>query len=87
MERGTEVGGMSSGDVFTADDVVQFNEAHKWCGCLGFVNEVRDCGSDVRYMIGVPLPEQGTAYIYSMASALEFERVGRAVLLPAGGEE
>ena len=25
-------------------DVVQFNENHKWCGCLGIVREVKDCG-------------------------------------------
>ena len=22
-------------------DVVQFNEKHKWCGCLGFITEIK----------------------------------------------
>ena len=25
------------------NDVVQFNENHKWCGALGIINEVKDC--------------------------------------------
>lgn len=39
--------------------VVQFNEQHKWAGCLGIVNEVKPWG----YLVGIPIPEQGTAYI------------------------
>ena len=63
--------------------VVQFNERHKWCGCFGFVNEVKDCGSDTRYMIGVPVPQEGTAFIFSMESKEEFDYIGEAVLMPA----
>ena len=34
-------------------DVVQFNENHKWCGCLGIITEVKDCGDNgIRYMVG-----------------------------------
>lgn len=69
------------------NDVVQFVENHKWCGCLGIINEVKQCGDDIRYMIGVPVPEQGTAYIFSMASAKEFEYVGIAVMVTKDEDE
>lgn len=66
-------------------DVVQFIENHKWCGCLGIITEIKDCGDDIRYMIAVPTPGEqppATAYIFSMGSKNEFEVVGRAVLIP-----
>ena len=72
---------------FQKGDVVQFTEEHKWCGCFGFINEVKDCGDDIRFLIGVPIPQQGTAFIFSMWSKNEFEYVGKAVLLPVGEEE
>ena len=65
---------------FKINDVVQFTENHKWCGSLGIINEIKQCGDDVKYMIGVPIPEQGTAYIFSMESENDFEYVGKAVL-------
>ena len=68
-------------------DVVQFNEKHKWCGCLGFINDRKECGNDVRYMIGVPVPQQGTAYIFSMRSAKEVEYIGNAIFVPKEDEE
>ena len=34
--------------------VIQFNEKHKWCGCFGFIEEVKD----ERIMVGVPIPQQ-----------------------------
>jgi len=41
------------------DDVVQFNENHKWCGCFGIIDEIKDCGENgKRYMVGVPMPQQ-----------------------------
>lgn len=45
------------------NEAVQFNEKHKWCGCLGIVEEVKKN----RIMVGVPVPEKGTAYIFAMA--------------------
>lgn len=72
---------------FQVNDVVQFIENHKWCGCLGIIEEIKDCGDDLRYLIGVPIPEKGTAYIFSMGSKNEFEIVGLAVLTPQKGEE
>jgi len=67
-------------------DVVQFNERHKWCGSLGIVTRATPCGDDVRYMVGVPMPMQGTAYVYTMQSRQEVELIGRAVLMPGGNE-
>ena len=64
-------------------DVIQFNEKHKWCGYLGMIIEVKNYADDIRYMIGVPIPEKGTAYIFSMKSANEIEIIGRAVLVEA----
>lgn len=57
--------------------VVQFNENHKWCGCLGIINESKP--EINRYMIGVPIPQQGTAYIF--AKDTDFEIIGDAVLV------
>ena len=68
---------------YSANMVVQFTEDHKWCGCLGIVDEVKELGNDVRYMVGVPMPEQGTAYIFSMESKNEFEVIGNAVMVSA----
>lgn len=63
--------------------VVQFNENHEWQGCLGIIEEVKDCGSNgIRYMVGVPAPLQGTAYIYVMEHENAIELIGRAVLVP-----
>lgn len=58
-------------------EVVQFNENHKWCGCFGFVDErkrVKDeSGKDVlRLKIGVPAPQQGIAYIFATYEEVDF---------------
>lgn len=60
--------------------VVQFNENHKWIGSLGIITEVKDCGNDIRYMVGVPAPMQGTAFIYVMESENAIEYIGEAIL-------
>lgn len=62
------------------DDVVQFNENHKWCGSLGIIREVKQCGNDIRYMVGVPSPMQGTAFIFVMESENAIEYIGKAIL-------
>lgn len=36
--------------MFKVNDVVQFNENHKWCGCLGIIDEVQGD----RYLVGSP---------------------------------
>ena len=60
--------------------VVQFNENHKWIGSLGIITEVKDCGNDIRYMVGVPAPMQGTAFIFVMESENAIEYIGKAIL-------
>lgn len=57
--------------------VVQFNENHKWCGCLGIVTESKP--NIDRYMVGVPIPLEGTAYIF--AKSIDLEIIGDAVLV------
>ena len=75
--------------MFKVNDVVQFNENHKWCGCFGFIHKVKRFGVDIRYMIGIPIPQQGTAFVFSMESAKELDKIGEAVMIPQGedGEE
>ena len=45
-------------------DVVQFNEKHKWCGCLGIVTEKKEYINDIRYMVGVPMPFTVNMFYY-----------------------
>lgn len=76
---------------FEKNDVVQFTEVHKWCGCLGIVDEVKDYGDDVKYLVGVPIPnnEDGTsaAFIFVMQSEDAIEYVGKAVMISANSED
>ena len=62
--------------MFNKNDVIQFNENHKWCGCLGIISEAKRIENDVRYLIGVPIPESGAAYIFSLESKHEIEKIG-----------
>lgn len=74
--------------MFRIGDVVQFNENHKWCGCLGIIEETKECANkEIRYMVGVPVPQKGTAYIFSMENEQALEYIGKAVLMPIGGTE
>lgn len=62
--------------------VVQFNENHKWCGCLGIITETKKLkGKKIRYMVGVPIPEKGTAYIFVTNTDCSIEEIGRAVMV------
>lgn len=56
--------------------VIQFNENHKWCGCFGFISEVKG----ERIMVGVPIPQQGTAYIFCKKE--DYDLIGKTNLLP-----
>lgn len=67
--------------MFEVNSVVQFNENHKWCGCLGFIHKVKQCGRDFRYMVAVPIPEKGTAFIFVMSNELALEPIGMAVMV------
>lgn len=68
-------------------DVVQFNENHKWCGSLGIVTRVEDLGGNTKYMIAVPIPEKGIAYINVWKSENALEYIGLAVLTDSEGED
>ena len=63
------------------NQVIQFTEEHKWCGCLGIIYEALKCGEDIRYMVGVPVPEKGMAMIFVMESEKAIEKVSEAVLV------
>lgn len=65
---------------FLVDDVVQFNESHKWCGSIGVVEEIKPS----KMMVGIPVPEQGTIYIFCKPENLEY--IGKAVLIADRGE-
>ena len=68
--------------------VVQFNENHKWCGSLGIITEIKDCKENgIRYMVGVPMPLQGTAYIYVMDNENAIEYIGHAIMILKEGEK
>ena len=68
-------------------DVVQFNENHKWCGCLGIVNEKKILEDGIKIMVGVPIPQQGTAYIFVMNNEIAIEKIGKARLIIKDKEE
>ena len=67
-------------------DVVQFNENHKWCGSLGIITNKKEIhnqdlsSDDIKYMVGVPIPQQGTAFIFVMESENAIEYIGKAVM-------
>lgn len=67
--------------MFEVNDVVQFNENHRQCPALGVVDEVKKIKDDTRYMIAVPIPDKGTAYIYVLESDNNIEKIGKAVIV------
>lgn len=68
-------------------DIVQFNENHKWCGCLGIIKEIKRCGNSIRFMVGVPIPQQGTAYIFVSSEEVAIEKIGKAKLVALESED
>lgn len=68
----------------TVNDVVQFTERHQWCGCLGIITEDKRKGHARRYTICVPIPQQGTAYVFDDGSNIEY--IGKAVMVEAEEE-
>ena len=63
-------------------EVIQFNESHKQCGSFGYIHRVRKGGS---YLIALPLPEQGTAFIFAKRN--EFDIVGVTDLILKGDDD
>lgn len=62
--------------MFELNDIVCFRENHKWIGCIGFVNEIKPItdskgNKTFRLMIGVPVPQQGVAYVYATPEEVE----------------
>lgn len=71
-------------------DVVQFNERHKWAGSLGIITEVKDYAEEpemIRYLVAVPIPDKGIAFIYVLSSECAIEYIGEAVMRPLREEE
>lgn len=68
-------------------NVVQFTEKHKWCGCFGVIDEIKDCDGNIKYLIGVPQCNGGIAYIFSMASDNDFEVIADKPMLWTKGED
>ena len=62
-------------------DVVVFNENHKWCGRIGYIREIKTN----RIMVGVPMPQQGTAYIFCTGD--DVERIGKYPFVEAEDDE
>lgn len=76
--------------MFKLNDVIQFNEKHKWCGTFGFIHEIKEYANDIRYMIAIPIPSGdgvGTAFIFSMHSDEEFDYIGHTNLVIKNEEE
>lgn len=61
-------------------DVVVFKENHKWCGGLGYIREI----NGKRIMVGVPMPQQGTAYIFCTED--DIKRIGEYPFVEADDE-
>ena len=72
---------------FAVGDVVQFNENHKWRGCIGIIEEVKPLGSDnEKYLIGIPAPQGGVIYAFSVKSEAEIDYIGHALYVPWEGK-
>lgn len=70
--------------------VVQFNKRHKWCGCLGIIEEIKDYAEEpemIRYLVGVPVPKQGTAYIFVYNYENTIEYIGESIIPIKKGDE
>lgn len=69
-------------------DVVQFNENHKWRGSLGIITNIKDCKENgIRYQVGLPIPQEGTAFIFVMDNENAIEYVGKAILIMRSEED
>ena len=69
------------------NDVVQFNENHKWCGCIGMVDEIKSMKDDTRYLIGIPIPVRKTIYIFVKDSENALEYIGQAIMVEGDSDD
>ena len=68
--------------------VVQFNENHKWCGSFGYIARIDDCKQHgIRYQVAVPIPVQGTAYIFVMSTENALDIIGETDLMLRVGDD
>lgn len=56
--------------------VIQFKEGHKWCGCFGYIHDLK---APKYYVIAVPIPQEKIAFIY--AEKKDFDIVGTTDLI------
>ena len=61
------------------NDVVQFNENHKWAGCFGIITKVKKCEDGISYLVRVPIAPDLVTSIY--ATDEEIEYIGKAILV------
>lgn len=61
--------------------VVQFNENHKWCGCIGMIEEIKKIETGIRFMVGIPVPDSGTIFTFVMDYENAFDYIGEAKLV------
>lgn len=62
--------------------VVQFNENHKWCGCLGIVTQAKLlAGGAIKYMVHVPIPPKRMTCIFVLNTDNAIDIIGLAVLM------
>ena len=73
--------------MFEVNDVVQFNENHRWCPALGIEKKKKKIKDDTRYMVAVPIPDKGTAYIYVLEGDNSIEKIGKAIIIYGEDED
>ena len=60
-------------------DVVQYSENHPWSGCLGIVADRDWHNGNIRYFIGIPVPNRETIYLHAYRD--EFYHIGVAAII------
>lgn len=56
-------------------------EEVKWCGCFGYIHEIKDCKENgIRYMVAIPTPQRGTAFIFVMDNENALDLIGETDL-------
>ena len=70
--------------------MMQYNstKAINGVGSFGFVREIKEYDDGtIRYMVGVPVPTKGTAYIFVTDKENALEKIGQAILMPKEEED
>lgn len=64
------------------NDVVRFNEKHRFRGCFGIVRTINDAGRAKFYDVAVPVPESGSEF--TVATRKQIEKVGKLKVYKGG---